>query len=154
MLDERFASIQRLLVIQIDTADAVKNAIATLQQHKPDISLIMLEVQNDDGFHVSYVLSGVVPLNVYDNSQHVTIEWIRDQLVDAAVILCERGRSPYTWAYRCYLAGVPIRVGQSLEFGGQVLSHCIAPPDDTVADPHLYLLQTCGLIPTAALIDK
>ncbi|MBD1909210.1 MULTISPECIES: hypothetical protein [unclassified Leptolyngbya] len=151
MQDEWLSTIQRLLVIQLDTADAIRGAIATLQQHRPDISLILLEAQNDDGSSVSYILPGEMPLTVHDNFQHATIEWIREQSVDAAVVLSARERSPYTWAYRCYLAGVPIRIGQSLEFGGQVLSHCIAPPDTTVSDPHLHLLQTCGLVATEAL---
>lgn len=152
MQDDWLSIIQRLLVIQLDTADSVRDAIATLQQHRPDMSLIMLEPQDDDGSSVSYILPGAMPLTVHDNAQHATVEWIRDQSVDAAVILTAKGRSPYTWAYRCYLAGVSIRVGQSLEFGGRVLSHCIAPSDASF-DPHLHLLQACGLISTEALTE-
>lgn len=151
-MQDDWSTIQRLLVIQLDTADAVRDAIAILQQHRPDISLIMLKAQDDDGSSVSYILPGAMPLTVHDNAQHATIEWIRDQSVDAAVILTAKERSPYTWAYRCYLAGVPIRIGQSLEFGGQVLSHCIAPPDAS-SDPHLHLLKTCGLIPTEVVTE-
>jgi len=146
MLDERLAGVQRLLVIQLDAVDAVEGAIATLQQQRPDISLVLLKVRSDDGYSVSYVLPREVPLTVHDNSPQITIEWIREQRVDGAIVFAGQGQSPYTWAYRCYLAGVPVRIGISGEFGGQVLSHCIAPPNASVSDVHLYLLQACGLL--------
>jgi len=146
MLDEWLAEIQRLLVIQLDTVDMVEGAIATLWQQRSDISLILLDVREDDGLNVSYVLPGEVPLMVRDSSPQATIDWIRGQRVDGAIVFAEQGQSPYTWAYRCYLAGVPVRIGISGEFGGQVLSHCIATPDASVSDMHLYLLQTCGLL--------
>lgn len=56
------------------------------------------------------------------------IAWLRQGGFDAAVMLTAPGQSPYTLGYLCYLAGIPIRVGRSSEFGGQVLSHC-APAD-------------------------
>ena len=58
------------------------------------------------------------------------IAWLRQQQFDAAVILTAPDQSPYTLGYLCYLAGIPIRIGHSHEFGGQVLSHCSPPPDD------------------------
>lgn len=50
------------------------------------------------------------------------IAWLRQQNFDAALILTQPGQSPYTLGYLCYLAGIPIRIGQSCEFGGQVLN--------------------------------
>lgn len=65
---------------------------------------------------------------------------------EAAIVLTAPGQSPYPVAYRCYLAGIPIRVGQSIEFGGGVLSHCIEPieTDDPIAH-HWHLLRSIGL---------
>jgi hypothetical protein len=51
------------------------------------------------------------------------ITWLRQHQFDVAVILTPPGQSPYTLGYLCYLAGIPIRIGHSQEFGGQVLSH-------------------------------
>jgi hypothetical protein len=148
MWDEQFSTLQRLLVIQLDATS--QEAATALQQHRPDLCLIVVTVQEDTGSTVGYVLQGEVPLRLYDNTPHATIQWIQDQRVDAAIVFAKRGRSPYIWAYRCYLAGVPMRIGLSREFGGQVLSHCIAPPESSTLDPHLYLLQTCGLVPSTA----
>lgn len=58
------------------------------------------------------------------------VNWLRQQQFDAALILTVPGQSPYTLGYLCYLAGIPVRVGRSLEFGGQVLTHCWEPQDD------------------------
>lgn len=66
---------------------------------------------------------------------------------EAAIVLTVPKQSPYPAAYRCYLAGIPIRVGQSIEFGGGVLSHCVEPieTDDPIVH-HLHLLRSIGLV--------
>jgi hypothetical protein len=143
MPNDLLSTIQRLLVVQLDPS--ATEAIATLQRHHPEISVIVLEVQEDNDSRLIYRIQSQVPLTVYEPSHFQTIHWIRDQHLNAAIFLMPKGRSPYVWAYRCYLAGVPIRMGLSQEFGGQVLSHEIAPPDSGV-DPHLYLLQASGWI--------
>ncbi|MGB3296545.1 MAG: hypothetical protein WBB01_26465 [Phormidesmis sp.] len=56
---------------------------------------------------------------------------------DAAIIFTAAGQSPYRAAYLCYLAGIPLRISQSCEFGGGVLSHCFVPPPS--GDPHQAL---------------
>jgi ADP-heptose:LPS heptosyltransferase len=64
-----------------------------------------------------------------------------DQLVqhqfDAVIIFTQPAESPFSIAYLCYLAGIPIRVGQSSEFGGTLLSHPVQPPLDPVS-PEVY----------------
>ncbi|MBD2460884.1 hypothetical protein H6G89_07485 [Oscillatoria sp. FACHB-1407] len=78
------------------------------------------------------------------------IQILRDHHFDAALILTTPTQSPYAWAYLCYLAGIPIRVGQSKEFGGGVLSTCISPPLDDVSttEYYLHLLRSLGLVNT------
>ena len=75
------------------------------------------------------------------------IQQIRLSSFDAAILFTIPGQSPYIMAYCCYLAGVPIRLGQSKEFGGGVLSHQIQPPLDAVEaiDYHLHLLNSLGI---------
>lgn len=50
------------------------------------------------------------------------IDMLSHQAFDAAVIFTNEQESPYPLAYICYLAGIPVRIGQSQEFGGGVLS--------------------------------
>jgi hypothetical protein len=61
------------------------------------------------------------------------IAWLRQQRCDAAILLTGPGQSPYTLGYLCYLAGIPLRLGTSWEFGGQVLTHCWPPPQAAAA---------------------
>jgi hypothetical protein len=72
-----------------------------------------------------------------------TIAWLQQQSFAAALIFTNPGRSPYSRAYLCYLAGITIRLGASCEFGGGVLSHCFpAPETASIADSYRYLLHS------------
>lgn len=75
------------------------------------------------------------------------IQILRQKAFQAALIFTQPHQSCYSLAYLCYLAGIPIRVGQSVEFAGGVLSTWIKPIADPVpaADYHLHLLKSCDL---------
>jgi hypothetical protein len=74
---------------------------------------------------------------------HQTVDWLRQHSFDAALIFTPPTRSPYAMAYACYLAGIPIRLGQSCEFSGGILSTCIAPCDThSIADSYRHLLHS------------
>lgn len=66
---------------------------------------------------------------------------------DAVVVFTSFAQSPWPVAYAAYLAGVPVRVGVSKEFGGSVLSHRLpAPPDaQHQSDRALALLASVGV---------
>jgi ADP-heptose:LPS heptosyltransferase len=55
------------------------------------------------------------------------ISQLRQYAFDTSIIFTNARESPFSLAYICYLAGIPIRIGQSQEFGGGVLSHCVHP---------------------------
>ena len=66
---------------------------------------------------------------------------------DAAVLFTSFAQSPWPPAYAAYLAGVPVRIGVSKEFGGSVLTHrLVAPPDaQHQSDRALALLEHVGV---------
>lgn len=66
---------------------------------------------------------------------------------DAAVVLTSFSQSPWPAAYACLLAGVPVRVGMSKEFGGASLTHWVpAVPDEThQVDRMLAVLDAVGV---------
>ncbi|MEN3535363.1 glycosyltransferase family 9 protein [Microbispora sp. ZYX-F-249] len=68
---------------------------------------------------------------------------------EAAVILTSFSQAPWPAAYLCRLAGVPVRVGMSKEFGGAGLTHWVpSPPDEThQVDRALHLLERAGVPP-------
>ena len=72
---------------------------------------------------------------------------IRAGRYDAAVILTSFSQSPWPPAYLCLMAGIPVRVGLSKEFGGALLSTWVPAPDDGLhqVDRQVHLLQRLGL---------
>jgi ADP-heptose:LPS heptosyltransferase len=86
-----------------------------------------------------------VPIDV--EAQVDVIEAIEGRQVDAAFIFTATGHSPYPAAYLAYLSGVGIRIGQSKEWGGGLLTHWIEPLPDKVhqVDRNLFLLEQSGL---------
>lgn len=79
--------------------------------------------------------------------EHQLVEDIRRRAFDAAIIFTSFSQSPYPPAYACYLAEVPLRVGQSKEFGGSLLTTWVkAGPDDMhQVDRNLRLIEAIGL---------
>ncbi|MCU0547966.1 MAG: hypothetical protein MUC48_01340 [Leptolyngbya sp. Prado105] len=73
------------------------------------------------------------------------IEILRQRAFQAVLIFTQPHQSCYSLAYLCYLAGIPIRIGQSVEFAGGVLSTWIKPIAVPAADYHLHLLKSCDL---------
>ncbi len=90
-------------------------------------------------------ISGTWPLD--PGGELRLVEDIRERAFDAAIIFTSFTQSPYPPAYVCYLAGVPLRIAQSKEFGGGVLTQWVRPlPDDAhQVDRNLHLLQQRGL---------
>ncbi|MCC6383128.1 MAG: glycosyltransferase family 9 protein [Dehalococcoidia bacterium] len=75
------------------------------------------------------------------------IERRRASRFDEAFVFTSFSQSPYGPAYAAFLAGVPRRVGESLEFGGALLTQQ-APPLDPAAhqvDRNLHRLRSVGL---------
>ncbi len=66
---------------------------------------------------------------------------------DAVVVFTSFAQSPWPVASAAYLAGVPVRVGVSKEFGGSLLTHRLpAPPDEQhQSDRALALLASVGV---------
>jgi len=72
---------------------------------------------------------------------------LRAGAYDAAVVLSSFSQSPWPVAYACLLAGIPLRVGLSKEFGGAVLTHWVPSPPDELhqVDRALHLLREVGV---------
>ncbi len=77
------------------------------------------------------------------------VQTLQERRFDAALIFTSFSQSPHPAAYACYLAGIPVRAGQSKEFGGAVLSQWIKPPPDEThqVDRNLFLLESAGFRP-------
>ena len=74
------------------------------------------------------------------------IQLIAERSFDAAVIFSSFSQTPHVAAYVCYLAGIPLRAGESKEFGGGTLSTELrGTPDAThQVDRNLRLVHALG----------
>lgn len=90
-------------------------------------------------------VSGSLPLD--PQRELDLIHRLRQGNFDAAVIFTSFSQSPFPPAYACYLAGIPVRIGQSKEFGGNVLTLEVKPPADCghQVDRNLHLIEQAGI---------
>ena len=154
MLPDIWQNVQRVLVIQLgDVKDIVLTAPAllTLSQTLPNaaVTLMVLPTLRQ----MALQLPSVEQIWVYEGTDFTSlntkpqlnlVEQLSRSAFDAAIILTNMGESPYPLAYICYLAGIPIRIGQSQEFGGSVLSQWVKLKADTSVNRHLGLLESAG----------
>ncbi len=160
MLPEGWKHVGCILVIQLDkTVNGIMPALQTLHQALPNAKITLMAPAGnqvpllpwvDDMPIYSTIGQNTPGFRSLDSAQaQELIAKIHSYQFDAAVIFNNSFQSPYPLAYLCYLAGIPIRLGQSKEFGGSVLSHWVKPPPDEtqLVDRNLFLLESIGLAP-------
>lgn len=161
MRPEGWEHVQRVLVIRLDNIGDIvllSPSLRALREALPmaEITLMvspagstvapLLPWVDDIIVHraVWQDLSGAIPQD-FDREMGL-VGQLRERQFDAAVIFTSFAQSPFPPAHVCYLAGIPIRLGQSKEFGGRILSHWVKPlPDDVhQAERNLHLLESSG----------
>lgn len=160
MLPDPWSSVHHLLLCSPDSTSSAAcrmEGLNMIYQALPQASVQWLLLEPDH-YRLTTDVNAVFfeKNNISNNDPFTLIKAIQACHFDAAIILTAPSQSPYQLAYLCYLAGIPIRLGQSQEFGGGVLSHCIQPPLDPVSPAQyiLHLLNSAGLIdlhPTPAI---
>ena len=160
---EGWEHIRRLLVVRLDNIGDIVMlgpALRTLHNALPAARITLMA--SPGGSQVAPLLpwvddviawravwqdiSGAIPHE--PGRELELVEILRRYQFDAAVIFTSFTQSPYPPAYACYLAGIPIRLGHSKEFGGSLLSHWVKPPSDDghQVDRNLALLAQAGFI--------
>jgi hypothetical protein len=161
MLPEQWQQIQRLLLLCFADIEAVlplQRVVRSLRQALPQAEIILLTPHSHQLLDSLSSWVAIASLHQWIGEPEVDLQdaqilnpalitAMRDRKFDAAMIFTPHHVSPFGLAYLCYLAGIPIRVGQSHEFGGGVLSECVKPPLDEVAIEQYYLhqLEAIGL---------
>jgi ADP-heptose:LPS heptosyltransferase len=74
------------------------------------------------------------------------ITTLRQRRFDAAIIFTSFKQTPHPAGYACYLAGIPLRLGESKEWGGGVLTdELLSAPDELhQAERNLRLIESVG----------
>lgn len=161
MLPENWSGVRRLLVVRLDNIGDVvllSPSLRTLRQALPQARIVLMA--SHAGSQVRPMLpwvddvivsrpvwqdvSGSIPQSF--EREMAMVDMVREWEFDAAIIFTSFSQSPYPPAYVCYLAGIPIRLGQSKEFGGSLLSQWVKPLPDSLhqAERNLYLLESAG----------
>lgn len=162
MQPEIRGDLQRILAIRLDNIGDVVllgPALRALKENFPAAQLTLLA--SPAGAQAASLLPWLDEVRVLravwqDASNALTqdpareaalVEELRHAEYDAAFIFTSFSQTPWAPAYACYLAGIPVRVGQSREFGGSLLTHWVKPAEDGLhqAERNLHLLRDCGL---------
>jgi len=153
------AAVRRLLAVCLEESGLLRDlepALQLLRRGLPDARLALL-VPCDSGqagqaeagcADLAAALPQVQEILYYPDDRDARalidlVAEVRRQHFDAALIFTRAQVSPYLAAYVCYLAGVPVRLGQSCEFGGGVLSHRF-PPSPPGSPPGAQFLALAG----------
>ena len=74
------------------------------------------------------------------------IQCLAERKFDAALIFTSFSQTPHVPAYVCYLAGIPLRAGESKEFGGGTLTTELGGASDEIhqAERNLRLVEELG----------
>ncbi len=85
----------------------------------------------------------------FDPARELTlVEDLRGQGFDAALIFTSFSQTPHAPGYVCYLAGIPLRAGESKEFGGRCLTTELkgAPDELHQVERNLRLVESLGFV--------
>lgn len=74
------------------------------------------------------------------------VRTLRDRHFDAAIIFTSFNQSPHPAGFVCYLAGIPLRLGESKELGRGVLTTEVAAAPDEIhqVERNLRLIESVG----------
>ncbi len=91
-------------------------------------------------------VGGRMPLNPACELE--LIDMLAQRQFDAALIFTSFSQTPHTPGYVCYLAGIPLRAGESNEFGGGTLSTQLqgAPTEMHQVERNLRLVEHLGFV--------
>jgi len=162
MIDAVFAQSKRVLAVRLDNIGDVLMlgpALRALKEHDPLMHLTLLASPGgaagasllpwvDEVVTWRAVwqdISATVPLDAAREGDLVAT--LREGCFDAALIFTSFSQTPHVPAYVCGLAGIPLRVGESKEFGGGVLTHALhgAPDDEHQVERNLRLVEALGV---------
>ena len=161
MAPEAWASVKRVLAVRLDNIGDVimlGPSLRCLREALPDAEITLLA--SPAGAQVAPLLPWIDDVIVHravwqdvggnpnpePARHHELVGMLKQRPFDAALIFTSFSQSPHPPGYACYLAGIPIRMGQSKEFGGAILSQEVKPlPDEThQVDRNLFLLESAG----------
>lgn len=157
---EQWADARNILVMRLDNIGDVimtSPALRTIKENLPHSRITLLASPAgtqaasllpwvDDVLTWRVVWQDLGRLEFDPVREWELIETIRDRKFDAAIIFTSFSQTPHPAGYLCYLAGIPLRLGESKEWGGGVLSTEVksAPDEIHQVERNLRLIESVG----------
>ncbi|MDX2244724.1 MAG: glycosyltransferase family 9 protein, partial [Leptolyngbyaceae cyanobacterium bins.302] len=156
----QWSSAQNILVMRLDNIGDVlmtSPALRAIKETLPESRMTLMTSPGgsqaaellpwiDDVLPVRSLWQDLGKLEFNPGREWNLIETIRDRQFDAAIVLTSFSQTPHAAGYLCYLAGIPLRVGESKEWGGSVFSTEVSSaPDEThQVERNLRLVESVG----------
>ena len=147
-LDERWRRVRRVVAMRLDNiGDVIMTgpALRAVRDTLPHAHLTLLA--SPSGQAAARLLPGIDQVlpwrSVWQDLGHLAFDPAREfgfiQILqalrfDAAIIFTSFSQTPHVAAYACYLAGIPLRLGEPKDFGGSVLTD--TPPSPSPFETH------------------
>ena len=159
--ENEWAKARDILVMRLDNIGDVimiSPALRAIKENLPECRLTLMA--SPSGAHAASLLpwvDEVLPqrvlwqdlgfLDFEPAREWELVKTLSDRHFDAAVIFTSFSQSPHPAGFLCYLAGVPLRLGESKEFGGAVLTTEVAAAPDEIhqVERNLRLIESVGL---------
>ncbi len=153
---------RNILAVRLDnTGDMVMlgPALRAVKETSPDATLTLLATPGgaaaapllpwvDDVFVWRPVWQDLGHLPFDPARERELIEGLAARRFDAALVFTSFSQTPHVPGYVCYLAGIPLRAGESKEFGGATLSTELrgAPDELHQVERNLRLVESLGFV--------
>ncbi len=161
MLEGAWAAARNLLLVRLDNIGDVvllSAALRTVKENLPSARATLLA--GPSGSQAASLLPWIDDVKVWkalwqdvggqmplDPARELElVRFLEQRRFDAAIIFTSFSQSPHGAAYACYLAGIPLRLGESKEFGGGLLTTELrnVPDDLYQAERAIQLLEHVG----------
>ncbi|MBD2091728.1 glycosyltransferase family 9 protein [Microcoleus sp. FACHB-1515] len=159
-LISQWSSVRNLLVLRMDNIGDVimtSPALRSLKENLPQAKITLMASPGgalaaellpwvDQVLPVRSLWQNLGRLDFDPSREWQLIEELRSHAFDAAIIFTSFSQSPHPPALVCQLAGIPLRLGESKETGGTVLTTEVAAAPDEIhqVDRNLRLLESVG----------
>lgn len=160
MIDTRWAKAHNILVMRLDNIGDVimtSPALRAIKENLPECRLTLMA--SPGGAQAASLLpwvDEVLPWRVlwqdlgkldFDPGREwELVKTLQSRHFDAAIIFTSFSQSPHPAGFLCYLAGIPLRLGESKELGGGVLTTEVAAAPDEIhqVERNLRLIEAVG----------
>jgi ADP-heptose:LPS heptosyltransferase len=160
LLNEQWQAVRNLLVMRLDNIGDVlmmSPVVRSLKENLPQAKVTFMA--SPGGAQAAELLpwvDEVLPWRVLwqdlgrlefnPDREWELIATLRDRQFDAVVILTSFNQSPYPPGFICFLAEIPLRLGESKEWGG-VLTHVVSAASDKThqVERNLRLIESIGM---------